>query len=571
MSNFLSKNVALVIAIVAIWNSLPVAITATEVTLFPTDDNRLENRIRHGCCGALVNRNAGKNRLLVVAGESFDDLQRSILRFDLNGLTGMMAADNPTLKLSVEGSQYAGRTMEVYKIKPANAGWIEGRGASIRDESDPANPGESTWNNRAHPATPWVGGPGLGLPGIGGYEGVTANSTAPLDSVVYNNEPVINLSIPKAVIDSWIANPASNAGLLLRDSNEATVSTPKGIRLYSKDQAGTSLAPMLTFDAVTPFNTLIFQQGVDGYVGTQDTQIQSGDPFFRGTSETVAVDSGVHGLLEFGDIFGPDHIPIGSAITSARLTLQVLAGTNITPSIPMHRILQEWDEGDSWNTWGEPPHNDQGGVQTDGSEAAMDPDVTITTPIELGTRLIDVTNSVQAWSDGAKNYGWAFFLPSGSDGWNFASSENQESSLRPKLSVSYTLPPPSMFIRWPGDANQDREFNAADIILALAGNKYESGKPATWAEGDWNGAPDPTFTKSPPPGDGLFNSNDIIIALGTGLYEAGPYAATIHEQKADFPTVPEPSTLAIAIPSVVLFSLGRRRHRLRSPAQSLTS
>ena len=40
---------------------------------------------------------------------------------------------------------------------------------------------------------------------------------------------------------------------------------------------------------------------------------------------------------------------------------------------------------------------------------------------------------------------------------------------------------------WSGDANKDREFSSLDMIQVLADRKYETGKPATWEEGDWNG------------------------------------------------------------------------------------
>ena len=49
---------------------------------------------------------------------------------------------------------------------------------------------------------------------------------------------------------------------------------------------------------------------------------------------------------------------------------------------------------------------------------------------------------------------------------------------------------------------------------------------ATWGEGDWDGAPDPTSSfANPPAGDGLFNQRDVIASLGAGTYLSGPYAA----------------------------------------------
>jgi len=61
----------------------------------------------------------------------------------------------------------------------------------------------------------------------------------------------------------------------------------------------------------------------------------------------------------------------------------------------------------------------------------------------LGATHFDVTASVQAWSNGALNYGWAF-LPLGSNGWSFSSAEG---ATPPSLTVTYgttSTSPPSI-------------------------------------------------------------------------------------------------------------------------------
>ena len=55
-------------------------------------------------------------------------------------------------------------------------------------------------------------------------------------------------------------------------------------------------------------------------------------------------------------------------------------------------------------------------------------------------------------------------------------------------------------------------------------SKYLTQQPATWGEGDWNGAPGGR-PGEPPEGDGLFDQLDIIAAQRAGLYLQGPYAA----------------------------------------------
>jgi hypothetical protein len=75
-----------------------------------------------------------------------------------------------------------------------------------------------------------------------------------------------------------------------------------------------------------------------------------------------------------------------------------------------------------------------------------------------------------------------------------------------------------------GDANMDYEFNQLDLVQVQIAAKYLSGQPATWGEGDWDGAPGGE-PGSPPQGNGAFDQLDIIAALGAGAYLQGPYAA----------------------------------------------
>ena len=75
-----------------------------------------------------------------------------------------------------------------------------------------------------------------------------------------------------------------------------------------------------------------------------------------------------------------------------------------------------------------------------------------------------------------------------------------------------------------GDADQDLDFDQLDLVAVSIAAKYLTGNPATWGEGDWNGAPGGS-QGNPPAGDGQFNQVDIIAALGPGHYLTGPYAA----------------------------------------------
>ncbi|MCA9211975.1 MAG: hypothetical protein KDB27_02835, partial [Planctomycetales bacterium] len=57
----------------------------------------------------------------------------------------------------------------------------------------------------------------------------------------------------------------------------------------------------------------------------------------------------------------------------------------------------------------------------------------------------------------------------------------------------------------PGDANTDRVFDSGDLVTMFQGAKYETGKLASWADGDFND-------------NGRFTSQDLVLALAEGNY-----------------------------------------------------
>jgi len=79
------------------------------------------------------------------------------------------------------------------------------------------------------------------------------------------------------------------------------------------------------------------------------------------------------------------------------------------------------------------------------------------------------------------------------------------------VDIGWQLASPAIPLR-PGDADQDGDFDQLDIVKVLQAAKYLTGMPATWGEGDWDGAPGGS-PGDPPLGDGVFNFNDILAAL----------------------------------------------------------
>jgi hypothetical protein len=184
--------------------------------------------------------------------------------------------------------------------------------------------------------------------------------------------------------------------------------------------------------------TVTFQQGVNGYTGTLDTMIQQATPTTAyGTSTKLSTDTGtnanVQTLLTFDGLFGTGlgQIPLGATITSATLTLQTTNGS--AQGASLHRMVTNWMGVPTW-TW----DSFNNGIQFDGTEAVAAADVS-TGAVGVGSRDLDVTKSLQAWSDGASNYGWAF-MAGGTDGWDFYSAQG---ATKPKLTVTYTTDTPT--------------------------------------------------------------------------------------------------------------------------------
>ena len=177
----------------------------------------------------------------------------------------------------------------------------------------------------------------------------------------------------------------------------------------------------------------IFQQGMSGYAGVSDTMLREYKPDTDyGSALRLSVDSrdpasnASQVLLRFDDLFGAaaGQIPLGATITSATLTLET---SNAGGGARLHRMLVPWSDSDTYDSLGD-------GIQADGVEAVSTPDQVIGREVRGGHE-IDVTESVQAWANGAANNGWAF-VPLSSNGWDFFSSETDYA---PVLTIDYSV------------------------------------------------------------------------------------------------------------------------------------
>jgi hypothetical protein len=183
--------------------------------------------------------------------------------------------------------------------------------------------------------------------------------------------------------------------------------------------------------------TKAFRQGVTGYTGGHDTWIESANPTTtHGTATTLVADGSPssQGLVRFENIVGSGagQIPAGSTIKFAKLTLVTGATANdqSAAAMQLHRMMTPWDETSTWNS-------KVGGILPDGAEAALVADGILTPTVTTEGITFDVTTTLQAYINGAPNYGWVV-LPTGTDGWRFNSNEfGTTGAGRPLLEVTY--------------------------------------------------------------------------------------------------------------------------------------
>jgi len=213
-----------------------------------------------------------------------------------------------------------------------------------------------------------------------------------------------------------------------------------------------TLAAALAAGSAQANTTLTFQHGVNGYTGTADTTLMSGDATgIHGSDEEVSIDAADggtpnHVLLRFDDLFGngAGQIKAGDSIVSAKLTVQI---TSPGSGINFHNMLVAWNESATWDSMVD-------GIQADDSEAVASPFLSIgandsSGNISDGMLVLNLTASLQAMQSGAvPGYGWALlpFMPDGTNGTDFFTKEAFMAADRPLLTVEVApVPEPETY------------------------------------------------------------------------------------------------------------------------------
>ena len=274
----------------------------------------------------------------------------------------------------------------------------------------------------------------------------------------------INIAAPSGFLLS-LDDYEYNAFLTLTQAAGIVADTTVYVALYSDTEgvfsgdiihssAGAASKSVAVSGEVSSTFETSFQQDINGYSGTEDTFVMENnpdtaygdedwvewdadDPFGSGKENT--------GLLKFDDIFGTGvgQIPLGSTILEATLTININdSGDDAT----VNEVISAWSETTTYNGFG----------STAGVQAEDYGDVTGTASgASTGAISLDVTDSVQGWSNGETNFGW-IFRPSGDGGVEFRSSEFATVSQRPLLEVTYYVgevnnPPNAPILVQPAD------------------------------------------------------------------------------------------------------------------------
>jgi hypothetical protein len=202
---------------------------------------------------------------------------------------------------------------------------------------------------------------------------------------------------------------------------------------------------------------LSFQQGVDGYLGTNDTTLNSWLPTgARGSEASLELFyarppyTAIHPETQKAPIlrFDLTLLPTMANVVTATLELYVPKAPDRDLRAETHALLRGWDEATA--TWAQPAAGQAWsvpgaqGAGTDYAEAATD-----NQHIQVdGTRwyTFDVTSMVREWvKTPLLNYGVILRAKAGDDPSNvgvaFASREYPTIALRPRLRITYGLSP----------------------------------------------------------------------------------------------------------------------------------
>ncbi len=163
-------------------------------------------------------------------------IRRGLMRFNFSAIPAGSTITSVTLRLYMSQTQSGSQSVGLHRCSLA---WTEGTAFAFGGAGTNAGIGDSTWNFQVYPTVPW--------PTPGGAFAATASATKAVSAVGFYSWSSTAALV--ADVQSWVNNPASNHGWVLK-GNEAASATVK--RFESREAAANQ--PLLVVNYLPPSN-----------------------------------------------------------------------------------------------------------------------------------------------------------------------------------------------------------------------------------------------------------------------------------------------------------------------------
>ena len=163
-------------------------------------------------------------------------IRRGLMRFNFSAIPAGSTITSVTLRLYMSQTQSGSQSVGLHRCSLA---WTEGTAFAFGGAGTNAGIGDSTWNFQVYPTVPW--------PTPGGAFAATASATKAVSAVGFYSWSSTAALV--ADVQSWVNNPASNHGWVLK-GNEAASTTVK--RFESREAAANQ--PLLVVNYLPPSN-----------------------------------------------------------------------------------------------------------------------------------------------------------------------------------------------------------------------------------------------------------------------------------------------------------------------------